>query len=157
MPTRWYVRRVGTLLALVTTTLAAQTSLTNWNTVKALTVGTEVRITAGSRTVRGTIDRITDDTLVMTSGKIQEMFDRQQVSAVSQRKLGHRMRNALIGLAAGTGAGLGIGIAARAKPNQLQLISNSAVTGAFTLAGALTGTVVGAVIPTGGWREIYKQ
>jgi len=144
------------MLGLMATTLAGQTNFANWNTVKALAAGTEVRVTAGTRTVRGTVDRVTDDTLVVTSGKRQEMFDRQQVSAVSQKKPGHRMRNALIGLGAGTGVGLGVGLGERAGHNQLQIVSNSAVMAGFTVAGALAGTVVGAVIPTGGWREIYR-
>lgn len=151
------VCRAGAMLSLMATTLAAQTNLASWNTVKALTAGTEVRISAGSRMVRGTVDRVTEDTLVVTSGKSQEMFDRQHVSIVSQKKPGHRMRNALIGLGAGTGVGLGVGLGERAGHNQLQIVSNSAVTAGFTAAGALAGTVVGAVIPTGGWREIYRQ
>jgi len=67
------------------------------------------------------------------------------------------MRNPLIGLGAGTGVGLGIGPGARLHGGVLQIVPNRTLTGAFALAGALTGTVVGAVIPTGGWREIYKQ
>jgi hypothetical protein len=147
----------GALLALLATAMAAQTSVANWDTVRALTNGTQVRITADSRTVRGKIDRITDDALMVTSGKGPETFDRQQVSVVSVEKSGHRKRNALIGLAVGTGVGLGIGIAARSKPNQLEIIPNSAVTAGFTVAGAVVGTIVGVVIPSGGWREIYRK
>jgi len=129
----------------------------DWNAVKTLTAGTEVRITAGSHTVRGAIDRITDDTLAITAGKGQEMFDRQQVSSVSTRRPGHRMRNALIGLGAGAGVGLAIGFGIRAHSDQIQVVSNSAVVGGSAAAGAVIGTLVGAVIPTGGWREVYKQ
>jgi hypothetical protein len=157
MPTPRFVCRVGTLLALAATTMAAQTNLTDWNAVKALKAGTDIRITANSRTIRGTIDSITGDFLVMTSGKSQEMFDRQQVSSVAEKKPGHRMRNALIGLAAGTGAGLGIGLGARSSHNELQIVPNHTLTAAFALAGAATGTILGALIPTGGWREIYKK
>ena len=88
-------------------TVAAQTNATNWNTVKALTTGTDVQIAASSRTVRGKIDRVTDDTLVVTSGKGQEMFTQAEVTQVSVKKPGHRKRNTLIGLAVGAGAGLG--------------------------------------------------
>jgi hypothetical protein len=152
-----FVCRLGALLALAATAMAAQTSVTNWDAVKALTAGTPVRIAAGSSTVRGKIDGVTDDALTMTSGKGQQMFDRPQVSVVSVEKPGHRKRNTLIGLAAGTGAGLGIGIAGRSKPNQLAIIPNYAITAGSTVAGALIGTIVGVVIPTGGWREIYRK
>src|ERR1700683_2167295 len=71
------------------------------------TAGTEIRITVGSRTVSGAIDRITDDSVAITAGKGQEMFDRPQVSSVSAKKPGHRMRNALIGLGAEPVSGSG--------------------------------------------------
>jgi len=148
---------LGAGLVLLTTTMAAQTNVADWNTVKALTTGTQVRITAGSRTVRGEIERTTDDVLVVTTGKGQEMFDRQEVSAVSVKKPSHRKRNTLIGLAAGTGVGLGIGIATRPKPGQLEVITPDAITAGFTAAGAIGGTLVGVIIPTGGWREVYKK
>ena len=155
--THQFVCRLGLLLAVLSPTLAAQTNVADWNAVKALTVGTEVRITAGSRSIRGEIERTTDDVLVVTARKGQEMFERQQVSVVSIKKAGHRKRNTLIGLAAGAGGGLAIGIAARAKPGQWEFISNDVVTVGFVAAGAIVGTVVGVIIPTGGWREVYKR
>jgi hypothetical protein len=84
-------------------------------------------------------------------------FGWQQVSSVSAKKPGHRMRNVLIGLGAGTGAGLGIGLGVKSTPTQLQIVPNSAVVGGATAAGAAIGILDGAVIPTGGWHEIYKQ
>ena len=157
MITPGLVSRLGALIGILAATTAAQTSAANWNSVKTLTAGTQVRVTAGARAVHGQIDRITDDALVETSGKGQETFERQQVSVVSVRKPSHRKRNALIGLGAGTGIGLGVGIAARSRPGQLEIIPNGAVTAAFTVAGAIGGTIVGAVIPTGGWREVYRK
>jgi hypothetical protein len=141
----------------VATIAAARTNAADWDAVKALTVGTPVQISAGSRTASGKIGRTSDDVVVVTSGKGEEMFDRQQVSVVSVKKPGHRGRNALIGLAAGAGAGLGIGIATRARPDQLKVISNGTFVVGITAAGALAGTIVGFVIPTGGWREIYRK
>lgn len=151
------VFRIGALLAVAAAAMDAQTSVTSWDTVKSLTAGTPVRVTAGNSTVRGKVERITDDGLMVTSGKGEHAFDRQQVSIVSVEKPGHRKRNTLIGLAAGTSAGLGIGIAARSKPGQLDIIPNGAIVAGFTVAGALAGTIVGVVIPTGGWREIYRK
>lgn len=153
-----FVCRLAELLALVATAMAAQTNVVNWNGVKALATGTQVRISAGSRPVDGKIDRVTDDALVVTAGKGRETFDRQQVSTVWLRKPSHRGRNALIGLAAGTGAGLGIGMAvSRTNSAQLSIIPSGAIVAGFTVAGALGGSIVGVVIPTGGWREIYRK
>jgi hypothetical protein len=142
------------MLVLMVATVAAQTNATNWNAVKALAAGTNVQITAGSRTVRGKIDSITDDNLVMASGKGQEMFTQQEITRVSVRKKGHRLRNTLIGFAAGTGAGLGIGAATEAGCQGFLCGLDTAVGGVI---GALGGTIVGAVWPSGGWREIYKK
>jgi len=150
------VCRLGVLAAFAATAVAAQTN-PGWDTVKAIAAGTEVRIAAGARTIQGTIGRTTDDAVVVNNAKGPQTFDRQQVSVVSVRKPSHRKRNALIGLAAGTGAGLGIGIAAQAKSGQLKVVPNSAVVAACTVAGAVAGTLVGIVIPSGGWREIYRK
>lgn len=150
------VCRFAAALALMAATVAAQTNAASWDIVKALTMGTDVRIAAGPRTVSGRVDRITDDTMVMTSGKGQEMFGRQDVSRVSVRKPGHRKRNALIGLGIGGGVGLGIGLSASSCTG-FGCIGASAVEVGAPVGFAIVGTAIGAVIPTGGWREIYKK
>ncbi len=157
MFTHLRICRFAAVLALLVATAAAQPTAASWDSVKALTTGTDVRISAGPRTVRGKIDRITDDALTVTSGKGQEMFTQQDVSRVSVKKPGHRKRNALIGLGIGAGAGLGVGIAAREGPGGFGPNLDDAVTVGMTVAGALAGTIVGVLIPTGGWREIYKK
>jgi len=157
MITAHFVCRLGALLPLVAATIAAQPNATSWNTVQALAAGTPVRITADSRTVRGNVARISDGSLAVTSGRGSVTFDRQQVSVVSVMRPSHRKRNALIGLAAGTGVGLGVGVAARSKPGQLQVVPNGAIIAGFTVAVAFVGVIVGVVIPTGGWYEIYKK
>jgi hypothetical protein len=161
MLTTQFVCRLGALLALVATTAVAQKSASDWNTVKALTTGTDVRITTGSRTVSGKVDRITDETLTMTSGKGSEMFSQQDVTRVSVGKNGHRVRNALIGLGIGTGAGTGIGLGVGHANDcskgwfcGLGTGIGGALGGAIGLVG---GTAVGALIPSGGWREVYEK
>jgi hypothetical protein len=147
-------RRIAAALLLLTTSAAAQT---NWNAVTSLATGTDVRVSSGSRTVSGRLDRASDNSLAITVGNAEQSFDRQQVLTVSVRKGGHRKRNALIGLAVGAGAGLGIGLAARAGPNQINFVPNGVIVAAGTAAGAIIGVVVGVVIPTGGWRQVYKK
>jgi hypothetical protein len=157
MITPQVVCRLGALFALLATTMAGETNITDWNNLTVLTTGTQIQITAGSRRIRGKVDRITDDALVVTSRKGQETLNRKEVAVVLVKKASHRKRNALVGLAAGTGVGLGIGVAARSKPGQVQIISNGAVVGVLAVVGAFVGTIVGVVIPPGGWREIYKK
>jgi hypothetical protein len=151
------VIRVAALAALAAMAAFAQANVADWNVVKGLAAGTEVRVTIGGRTVHGKVESITDDAVVVTGEKGRESIDRRQVSGASVKKTSHRKRNALIGLAVGTGAGLGVGIDARAKSDQLKVVPNSAVVAAFTAAGALGGLLVGVLIPTGGWREIYRK
>src|SRR5579862_5279739 len=100
-------RRLTAALLLLAATVATQINTSNWNTVMALTAGTDVRVMNGSRTVSGRLDRVSDNSLVIIVGKAAESFDRQQVLTVSVKTGGHRKRNALIGLAVGAGAGLG--------------------------------------------------
>jgi hypothetical protein len=149
--------RLAAMAALAATGLLAQTNAADWNVVKGLAAGTEVRVSVDGRTARGTVDRVSDASVMVTSVKGQESLDRQQVLSIQVKKPGHRKRNVLIGMAVGTGAGLGTGIAARSKPGQLEIVPNGAVVAAFTAAGGLVGTLVGLVISTGGWREIYKK
>ena len=149
-------RRLAAALLLLAATVAAQTNASSWNTVEALAAGTDVRILNGSRTVSGKIEGVTDETIVVNSGKGQETFKQQDVMRVSVKKTGHRMRNALIGLGVGAGVGVGVGAAADANCTGLCFGGNFGKA-IFTPLGAVAGVLVGALIPTGGWREIYKK
>ena len=145
MTTPQFVFRLGLLLALMATTVAAQTSVTNWDAVKALAAGTPVRVTAQSNTVR----RGNSTGPRTTPGRDFREWagDNRPAAGIGRvgREAGRRKRNTLIGLAVGTGAGLGIGIAARSKPGQLDIIPNSAIVAGFTVVG---GTRAG---PLWGW------
>ena len=142
-------------LLLLVATVAAQTNASNWNAVKALTAGTDVRIKTGSRTVSGKLERVTDETIVVNSGKGSGMFTQQEVTRVSVKRNSHRGRNSLIGFGVGTGAGLGIGAAKAAGCNDIACGPvNTALGGVI---GAVGGTIAGAVASGSDWREIYKK
>jgi hypothetical protein len=136
--------------------LAAQTS--NWASVQALSSGTEVRIsTSGSKPVRGQIQSVTADLLVLNMKNSQRMFTRPETTRVSVKEKGHRGRHALIGLGIGGAAGLALGAGVDAgttcgigcfSPNEGKII--------FTPLGAVIGVVVAVLLPTGGWLEIYR-
>jgi hypothetical protein len=149
--------RTCAVFLLATLTAAAQSPIQNWETVKSVTTGTEVRIAIGSRTVRGDMIRATDDALVVASGKGQEMFTNQQVTRVSIRKTGHRGRNALIGLGVGAGVGAGIGAADDANCRANHGFLCGLALPILGILGGVIGTVVGVVWPSGGWREVYRK
>ena len=149
-------RRTAAVFLLLAMTAAAQSNASSWNTVKALTAGTDVRIVNGSRTVRGEIASVTEETIVVRSGNGQETFQRPEVVRVSLKKEGHRKRNALIGLSVGAAAGLGVGAAADASCKSFCFGGNLGKA-VFTPLGAIAGVLIGALLPSGGWREIYKK
>ena len=145
-------------LAVIAGTLSAQPNLTDWNTVKALTTGADVRVTTGSRTVRGRILRTSDEGLVIGLGKSQEMFPQREVKRVLLRGDSHRGRNSLIGLGVGAVVGAIIGAAAHNDCNGCWFETSrggDAAGGAILLGG--TGAAVGALIPSRSWLEIYRQ
>jgi hypothetical protein len=128
----------------------------NWSAVTAIAPGTEVRVVAAAQKIQGRLARSTENSLVVLSQSGEQVFDRPAVTRVSVKKPSHRRRNVLIGLGVGSGAGLGLGLAALPGPNQWHLVPDGAVVVTGIIFGAGVGTAVGALIPTGGWRVVYK-
>ena len=151
--------RAAAFLFVFALAASAQSPAQNWNNVKALAIGTNVRVLAGSRRVNGDLQNATDDSIAVNSGKAQEMFAPQEVIRVSVKEKGHRGRNTLIGLGIGVGVGAAAGLGARTEGSRPLPLGRSkalnAAIGAVPLG--LIATLVGAVIPTGGWREVYKR
>ncbi len=150
---------LAAMLVLMASLAPAQAKFTDWSTVKALATGAEVRITTGSRTVNGRILRTSDDSLVLATGKSQEMFPQQEVKRVLLRGDSHRGRNSLIGLGAGAAAGLITGAVGHKDCTGWCIFYTSRGTdmaaGAIILGGI--GAGVGALIPTRSWLEVYRQ
>lgn len=149
----------GAILVLAfTAPAAAQSTAQSWDSVKALTAGESVRVTAGSGTVSGPLQIATDDSLTVGTGQGSQIFTRQQISRVSVKKQNHRGRNTLIGLSVGAAAGAGAAAAAHGSNSSSGF--NFGSRGAWAGAGAaifgVLGAIVGAVIPTGGWQDVYK-
>jgi len=141
------------LLPVLSLMAAGQAPISNWDSVKTVAPGTEVRVTSGnSKPVRGKLDNVTDNNLVISPGTGPQSFPRPEIRSVSVKKKGHRLRNTLIGMGAGTAAGLGIGGAAASGCKQLLCGLAVPVYGAI---GFIAGTVTGLVLPTGGWRQVY--
>ena len=147
------------MLVLMASLAPAQTKFTDWSTVKALATGADVRITTGSRTVRGKVLRTTDESLVLATGKTQEMFPQPEVKRVLLRGDSHRGRNSLIGLGVGAVTGVIVGGATHQDCTSFCFDYGSRgedMAGAGILLGGI-GAAVGALIPSRSWLEIYRQ
>jgi hypothetical protein len=157
--------RMMILLPLFAITAAAQAPPSNWDKVKALSPGTQVRVavdtstTGKSKPTVGTVESVTDDNLVLLQGAGPLSFPRAQVMRISVRKQRHRVRNAFIGLGVGTVAGIAIGAGAGAAQAQnckaflcgLSVLVDAVGVGAI---GLVAGTFTGVFWPPG-WQIVY--
>src|ERR1019366_118817 len=146
------------LVAALAATAAAQPAkpIANWANLNQLVTGAEIRVTvADGKTLRGFMQRVTPESLAINATTSQETLSRQDIRRVDLKRPGHRGRNTLIGLAIGTGAGLaaGAGVDSQRRPGDWLPSFGKVV---LSPVGAIIGTVVGAVLPTGGWREVYR-
>jgi len=130
-----------------------------WSVVQQLTSGQVVRVAlkdGASR--RGSFESATDSGIVIRSGEGEQTLARDQVKRVSIRSKGHRGRNALIGAGIGAGAGLGIGASIDNNCSKTSIVcTGNKGKAILTPAFGLLGAGIGALIPAGGWREVYRS
>jgi hypothetical protein len=128
----------------------------NWDNLNKLMKGTEIQVTLRTgRTVRGFLQQVTAEGLVINATTSQESLPRQDVRRVASKSQSHRGRNTLIGLGVGMGAGLAAGAGIDAQSNHGDWFPNAGKA-VFAPVGAIIGTVVGVAMPTGGWHDVYR-
>jgi hypothetical protein len=148
---------IASLLLLSFASALPAQPLGNWGTIKQLFAGEEVRITLDDgRKLQGKFQSSGDDNLVITASRSDETMSRIQVARVASRGRNHRLRNTLIGIGAGGAAGLILGVASNHCAAGTNCLFHNLGIELFTPMGALAGAIVGAVIPTGGWHDIYR-
>jgi len=140
----------------------------NWAVLHELAPGDTVLVALnGAQSFQGQFKTLTDDAIEVHLTAGDRTFAREKVFRVSTKVQGHRGRHALIGILVGAGAGLAIGAAG---DRVFDTRAKCGLTGTFlcgnmfpnlgkeifTPVGAIVGGVIGAVLPAGGWREVYR-
>jgi RNase P/RNase MRP subunit p29 len=138
----------------------AQSAQDSWDNVKQLKPGQQIRVVLNdAKSYTGQMGSVSDEGLVIRTGGGEQTLERQNILRVSSQGKSHRGRNALIGLAVGAGAGVVIGVASpelgQGKCAQGSCINAEAPT-LTGFVGAAAGTALGAVLPTGGWHDVYR-
>jgi len=132
---------------------------TNWEHIKQLAPGDEIRVELKDHgSVRGQFEGVTADALMINSRRGQETLTQRTVARVWSERRSHRMRNAMIGLGIGAGAGFGVGAGIDSKSCHSCILNLPNIgKEVFTPIGALAGGLIGFLIPTGGWKEVYRS
>jgi hypothetical protein len=139
----------------------------NWGNLQAVTPGVEIRlIEVDHKSLRGTFRSVDGDALTIDLSPRSQLVPRTSVVSVSVRRPGHRLRHMLIGLGVGAAGGLAAGagfddafpcrykdLGCVAEPNVGKYPSAKEI---ITPIGAAIGLAVGALMPAGGWRELYR-
>jgi len=130
-----------------------------WNNLKQLSPGQQVRVVVNSnKTVKGRFQSGTDDAIIIRSKGADQTLSRNSVQQVSSRRAGHRGWHALIGAAIGAGAGLGTGAAIDNDCSRNSIVcTGNKGKAILTPVFGLLGAAIGALLPAGGWQEIYRS
>jgi len=132
----------------------AQSPQSSWDNLSQMKDGQKVRIVLnGAKAYTGEFRSVNETGIVVRGEAGEQVFDRQNVRRVSTKGISHRGRNALIGAAV---AG-GIGAVGGGACDYREVIPCGG-TGA-AMIGAISagwGAVVGALIPTGRWHDVYR-
>jgi hypothetical protein len=128
-----------------------------WDNLKTLSTGQEIRVVLnGAQSYQGVFQSLSDSGITLRQSGGDQTVARQDVLRVSTKGQKHRGRNALIGAAVGAGVGLGLGAAAdRSSQNGIIQLHHWGLAVGAPL-GALLGAGGGALLPTGGWHDVYR-
>ena len=144
-------RVIGTLLLLLMVTGfgSAQSSQNNWDNLKQLAPGQQIRIVLNdAKSYEAKFQSVTDDAVVVRLATGEQTFPRQSVLRVSTKHRSHRVRNALIGAGAGVATALAVDAGCK-----------DCTTGTWagdTVGLGVLGALVGALVPTGRWHDVYR-
>lgn len=131
----------------------------SWTSLAVWPIASEVRVTlTEGRDVRGSLVSAGADSLVVKTKNGERALAQQGIQRVRVKGPRRRLRHTLIGLAVGAGGGGAIAAAAHGSKCTGFCVGPDVgyiVTVASVPVGAVLGSLVGAALPAGGWKEIY--
>ena len=132
----------------------AQTSQNSWDNLRKLAPGQPIRVVLkDAKSYSGPFQSVSDNELVLRIGGEQQTLARRDVLRVSTKGVSHRLRNGLIG----AGIGAAVGVAWGVSCDYREAIGCGGPAAAFGIAAfAPMGFGAGALIPTGGWHDVYR-
>ena len=126
----------------------------NWERLKQLVPGQQIRLVlSDAKSYRGQFRVVSGEAIMARVATGEQTFERQSVLRVSAKAKSRRGRNELIGAAIGAGLG-GVAVGMDCHYGR----EGCGAVGLFfgvPLAAGL-GAGFAAVIPTGGWHDVYR-
>ena len=134
----------------------------DWSNLKQLSPGQQVRVAInGGKSFKGEFHSVADDAVIINANGADQTLSRSTIRKVSSRSPGHRLRHAPIGAAVGAGVGLGTGAAFdnadKCTSQSVGYCTDHAGKAILTPVFGLIGAGVGALLPSGGWQEVYRS
>jgi hypothetical protein len=153
-----YLAVLCTLLALTAGPLLGAVEKSDWSSLKQIAAGQTIKVAVkGGTSSQGDFQSASEDALVLRVAGEDRSIARDTVRRVSLKTNGRRGKHALIGAAIGGGGGLGAGIAIDNDCSATSIVcTGNKGKAILTPAFALLGAGIGALLPAGGWREIYR-
>ena len=153
-----YVALLCTLLTLIADPSLRAVEKSDWSSLKQIAAGQTIKVVVKDGTSsQGDFQSATEDALVLRVAGSDRSIARDTIRRISLKTNGHRGKHVLIAAAIGAGGGLGAGIAIDndCSPNAIICTGNKGKA-ILTPAFALIGAGIGALLPAGGWLEIYR-
>lgn len=133
---------------------ASVAGLSSWENLNQLEIGRLVKVVLkDTKAYEAKFQARTEDSIQLLIGAKEQTLLKRETLRISTKKQGHRLRNVLIGTGIGTAAGLAFGAATTHEGEWMR----GRGIGLSASVGAIGGAALGAVIPTGGWEEIYRN
>lgn len=126
----------------------------NWERLKQLAPGQQIRLVLNdAKSYRGQFRGVSDEAIMARVATGEQTLERQNVLRVSAKTKSRRGRNELIGAAIGAGFG-GVAVGMDCHYGREGCGAAGVFFGVPLAAGL--GAGFAAVIPTGGWHDVYR-